>query len=612
MALKQREIETDFKPAEGVVAVDDYTKQQTQFFLQEAQSCLALKKTAVYVPELDNKLNNQVSKGRVVSYSYALSTLYRNLAFLKKSTLPDGKDSPEMKEDKAFENKLVVESMAGIKEIFTAVANEEYPEAQPTISDDRILMRVSGDPLPFKTGGNVRNVLKQVGYKLGRLSDFIEDKSPNFQKKLMRIIKEYRQYVVDKLDNKDVRMKAKSNEDLMEEVKESIEMLIRDDTMSSRKIDRSRAAEDLAKKLDKMGMELVAVPVREDKSPQEELISQTKTCVLRAAWDGFIERPKGSWMCSAALQEVLYKGVPPVDPQTYNFNDSPVWRTCSQLPVFEELKYELGCGLAEQGFPAEKIKDLTYTDIAMIINLRRPRSSREVEDFQSKKKTVVDGVKIPSGREKFFKQYIHKHEADLRMVLMAQGKTKAYIDGVVQKMRAGKSNESYDGHHNYPISDPDNYEKTTGKSWTQMNGEVKLMEKDAHTLLHMTENNVNAIGRVIMQDAKSSFRTVFKNKESGQKFYYMIRVKEGIDGVMGLNQEMIFNRQYLAGLVLEPVKNGAQLAHVQQRLENLQSKKSSFENNNAANDKQKNTMQRPNYRGLKQLGGNRTLAHIRS
>ena len=185
------------------------------------------------------------------------------------------------------------------------------------------------------------------------------------------------------------------------------------------------------------------------------------------------------------------------------------------------------------------------------------------------------------------------------MLLASQGKSKEFANDVVEKMRTGKAVDSYfDGHHNFPLSDPEGYEKATGRSWTQMNSDVRLLSKDVHTLLHATENNVNAIGKIIREDAKSSHRTIFENEQNGQKFYFVIRVKENIKSILGFNHEAIFDKKYLSELVLEE-KN--QFTHAKERLNSLNEKK----NEQVSKDtgKKLGTMGRPNNRGLGKFGG---------
>ena len=66
------------------------------------------------------------------------------------------------------------------------------------------------------------------------------------------------------------------------------------------------------------------------------------------------------------------------------------------------------------------------------------------------------------------------------------------------------------------------------------------MDKKTHDLLHSLENNVTAKGILLdKEDGKASHRTIFTDKQSGKKFYLAIRVKDGIDGLLGLHREKI-------------------------------------------------------------------------
>lgn len=57
-----------------------------------------------------------------------------------------------------------------------------------------------------------------------------------------------------------------------------------------------------------LGMQVEIIPVKEE-TPNEEALRQAKTSILRAAWDGFIERPS-PYNCSQTLQHVINHPTP--------------------------------------------------------------------------------------------------------------------------------------------------------------------------------------------------------------------------------------------------------------------------------------------------------------
>ena len=597
MALKERHIKVGYLPQEGVVKDEKISQTSNVAVLRSAQETLALYGCSVYVPNMDERLKGQPVKGRKISYSHALSVVYTNLSIFKNYTSIRENDNDELKSDKKIEREMIENLMNDIKETFPEIAKSEYPDNRFEISDRSISMNMSGDPQEFNLSGSLRKSIGGIRYKLAKFNEFVALKSPTFAKKTVNNLSEYHKYIDDKFERKEVYLRQKTDAEKMDDVYEDIERLIRTDD----KIDRDKSAKALARKLDKMGLELACVHINENQTEEQKVINNTKTCVLRASWDGFIERPRDTSVCSPAFQEYVYKANSPVDPKSYKLENSKIWNICSQVPEFADLKFTVVNGLSSMGFPPERVSELRYPDIAMIINMQKSISSHKLEKLQKRNKggAVADAVRIKSAREKYFKEFAHKYEKELRLLLASQGKSKEFANDVVEKMRTGKAVDSYfDGHHNFPLSDPEGYEKATGRSWTQMNSDVRLLSKDVHTLLHATENNVNAIGKIIREDAKSSHRTIFENEQNGQKFYFVIRVKENIKSILGFNHEAIFDKKYLSELVLEE-KN--QFTHAKERLNSLNEKK----NEQVSKDtgKKLGTMGRPNNRGLGKFGG---------
>ncbi len=547
MALKERNIETEYLPAQGAVSLDVRQQMRENRVMQKAQENLAINGYAIYAENLDKRLNNEEIKGRAVSYSYAMAMMYSSLSSLRKATKVLEGDSEEKAQNKNTQAQMIDKAVNLITEIVPSVAKQEYPDSEPVIKFGKIEMAMKGNPQDCVIDEQTAQKLKALTSTVTELNDFFIETAPAFRSKALESVKESKEYITGKMNGEDVRAKPKSEEDIIADVHTSIEMLIRDDSASDRKVDRAKAEQDLNKKLSALGMELAVVYVNDNRSEQEILEDQTKTCVLRADYDGFIERPKLVTMCSEAFQSVYGKPVDKVDPRDYKMQDSPVWKICEEMPSFNKLKFNLMQSLASIGFPPDRIKELTYTDIAMAINLKLSNDSKRVAKIQRKGKFVaVDAVRIESGRDKFFKEFANNHEKDLRTLLQAQGFDKEYIDTTIDKMRKGRSVEDLGGHHNFNLSSPSAYEKETGKHWTQMNRDVRLMSNTPHKLLHSIENNVNGAGRIINQDATSSFRTIFTNKASGQKYHYVIRVKDGVDAVLGLTHETIYDKDFIS------------------------------------------------------------------
>lgn len=561
MALKERYIETDYLPPEGKVELQEYKdsadprlqniqkkldlqKKYQHDCLEKALDNYALSGTPVYAPDLEM----QRKTGRIISYSYALCALYNTLSNLKKKIKPSASADDEFEEHKRVENQFIDAALDGIKKVLPEIGSTEYPQTEIEISADRAQMQLKGNPQDFTISATLTEELHKVCENLTELEDYVAIKSPNFQTKALNGIREHHAYLNDKMHGLTVRQKLKTDADKIDDIKETVEFLIADDTRAPHKVDRKKAEQTLATKLDAVGLQLEVVYVDEEKSSQEELLNQTKTCVMRAVWDGFIGS-EGTNHCSEAYKYVWNnpKDRKDYDISEYNLADSPVWQICEQVSEFRDLKESLIKGLKRSGFPPDRIKELNYEDIAHTLCEQHPLSSKEIAQLRTAGKKPTYASKIPGRRETFYKDYIKKHEKDLKALLTAQGKTDEYINEVVDALKKGKGHPDFDGHHTYNLSDPATYEKITGKKWYTMDNpeNIILMDKNSHFVIHSTENNINGAGKMIMKDAKASYRTIFKDKATGRSFYYIVRPKEEINTIAGLNNEMVFNKDFL-------------------------------------------------------------------
>ncbi len=557
MPLKTRDVISDFLPREGVIN-PGFASENDMKIAQKAQENYALSDVAVYAPGLDEE--HLKNANREVSYSFALSNIYRSLNSLdNKIQIPNTDDAA--KKSKIETEKQIVQLLKKqLETIYPQILNQEYPETSAEFDSGVLKADLKGDAKPVQFDEKLQ---KNLATFLNHTQIFINEmqkESPRFQAKTMEHLNDYIGKVNDKMSGKKVVIEEKSAQEIIQDVKNTIGLLIKDDSQTSAKVDRKRAMTDLAKKLAPLGMEVAIIPI-EEKTPQEELISQAKTCALRAAWDGFIERPN-QYSCSPTLRERLNHPRPGNDnPKQYNLEKNEIWKICKQMPEFAEIKSDLQKALANRDYPADKISELSYADMAYLICEYRQPSAAEVKRRQKQNKNEVDGVKLQSsGRAKFFKKYARKHETDLVKILEAKGLEKSLIKQTINLMKAGKSNDFLDGHHNFAINDPDAFCKATGKKWWQMNDQVVLMAKDSHNLLHAIENNVTARGVLLEKEdnSKTSHRTIFTNPETGKKFYVAVRVKEGIDGLMGLHRETIYDPEYL--MKLPPKSNENQQA----------------------------------------------------
>lgn len=547
MPLNTRDVTVDYLPQEGIVNLDQRYKEKDTDIAQKAQNNLALKNVSIYAPGLDADYLHQTN--REITYSFALANIYRSINTINDKIHIRPSDDEATQKYKQMEKDLFGMLAKKLENIYPEVLKTEYPDSGLKFENGRVSANMKGEPTAeLKDEALKEKISKYLG-NLTQITEAIKKDSPTFQASSMRFLDEYTSKINDKLTGKKVITEEKTDEEIIDVVKKNIAILIRDDSNSpeSYKIDRERAVNTLAQKLAPLGMDLEVVPI-EDKSPQEETLSQAKTCILRAAWDGFIERPK-QYNCSKTLQNILLHPQPGDNkPEQYNLEDNEIWKLCEKLPEFEEIKSDLQKALANRNFPQEAVAELTYADMAYLICEQRQADSSDVERRQKRGKNEVDGVKmISSGRAKFFENYVNKHAEDLKKLLAAKGMPHQEIKTTLKTMRARKSVDIFDGHHNFAINDPDRFCKVTGEEWWKMNNHVVLMDKKAHTLLHSLENNVTYRGILLNEEeSKTSHRTIFTDKKSGKKFYLAVRVKEGIDGLMGLHRETIYDKNYLS------------------------------------------------------------------
>ena len=348
-----------------------------------------------------------------------------------------------------------------------------------------------------------------------------------------------------------------------------------------------------------------------------------------------------------------FNKLPTTDAEKYDLSQSKVWKVCQEMPVFKKIEGELQKALSQIHFPAEKLNDLTYQDVAWLVNAYHTPDAQEVKERQENGLSDINGFMLKSsGKKNYYKHFANEHEKDLRALLAKQDYDKEFINDAVKKMKAGKTvtdkdgNELFNAHHNFPINDPNYFEETHPKlKWTDMNDydNIVTMDKDVHKSLHCTENNVTGNG-YITEDAGESNRTIFTDSKTGEQFYYLIQVDDGIKAVTGFNNEIIYDKDYLQSHIFEngvivsmdassrEIRKAEQeqaekmseyqkaLQHAKERKADLENRKSDgfkivkpdvSEKSAEKNPKKERGMGRPNYKGLGNHGAASPLSSRR-
>ena len=674
MPLGERAVTVDYLAKEGRVEPNP--------FLQKKEADRAYKAQQNMEESKENfSFYTSGQKNREISYSYALSQLYSNMQYFI-DNVQESKDASESEtKTKSLLRMSAAQQKKLIQDIYPQVLASEYPASHATFSKYKIDVKTPGEPKKLELNEEQFAALKKLSKDIHELADLSEiyytkskdehekleshgiydrDQKKLDARQLNTVIPNLEKLSTTLIQKNDGKIIRQDNSEIMETLRRSIgKYLIRDDRNAAINIDRQKAEQDIANRLSPYGMQLVVRKVKKQ-TPEEELITQTKTSVLRAAWDGYIAQPKSPRACSETLKELInmrgkeeFNKLPTTDAEKYDLSQSKVWKVCQEMPVFKKIEGELQKALSQIHFPAEKLNDLTYQDVAWLVNAYHTPDAQEVKERQENGLSDINGFMLKSsGKKNYYKSFVKKHEQDLRAILAKQDYDKEFINDAVKKMKAGKTvtdkdgNELFNAHHNFPINDPNYFEQTHPKlNWTDMNGydNIVTMDKDVHKSLHSTENNVTGNG-YISEDAGESNRTIFTDSKTGEQFYYLIQVDDGIKAVTGFNNEIIYDKDYLQSHIFEngvivsmdassrEIRKAEQeqaekmseyqkaLQHAKERKADLENRKSDgfksvkpdvYEKSAEKNPKKERGMGRPNYKGLGNHGAASPLSSRR-
>lgn len=674
MPLGERAVTVDYLAKEGRVEPNP--------FLQKKEADRAYKAQQNMEESKENfSFYTSGQKNREISYSYALSQLYSNMQYFI-DNVQESKDASESEtKTKSLLRMSAAQQKKLIQDIYPQVLASEYPASHATFSKYKIDVKTPGEPKKLELNEEQFAALKKLSKDIHELADLSEiyytkskdehekleshgiydrDQKKLDARQLNTVIPNLEKLSTTLIQKNDGKIIRQDNSEIMETLRRSIgKYLIRDDRNAAINIDRQKAEQDIANRLSPYGMQLVVRKVKKQ-TPEEELITQTKTSVLRAAWDGYIAQPKSPRACSETLKELInmrgkeeFNKLPTTDAEKYDLSQSKVWKVCQEMPVFKEIEGELQKALSQIHFPADKLQDLTYQDAAWLVNAYHTPDAQEVKERQENGLSDINGFMLKSsGKKNYYKSFVKKHEQDLRALLAKQDYDKEFINDAVKKMKAGKTvtdkdgNELFNAHHNFPINDPNYFEQTHPKlNWTDMNGydNIVTMDKDVHKSLHSTENNVTGNG-YISEDAGESNRTIFTDSKTGEQFYYLIQVDDGIKAVTGFNNEIIYDKDYLQSHIFEngvivsmdassrEIRKAEQeqaekmseyqkaLQHAKERKADLENRKSDgfksvkpdvYEKSAEKNPKKERGMGRPNYKGLGNHGAASPLSSRR-
>lgn len=332
-------------------------------------------------------------------------------------------------------------------------------------------------------------------------------------------------------------------------------------------------------------------------------INQAKTCILRAAWNGYIVQPEKGHLSETLRAHLNYRdanlskmNVQLSETERSQLQDkfseklaqNEIWQICDQAPAFAAHKKDVISALVNLNVPLDMVEKLNYSDLTHLMN----HSAKELVNAGGRE---VDGVKIESDKEKFYRRMYVEHRDDIKQMLEKDGKDKEYIDDFLNKLKNGKGHDDYDAHHVFPISDPEAFEQITGKNFMEMNQNVVLVHKENHIFYHLMENYISQNGHsgfkfesvdLAYHDSDEpdpnqkignaeAHRTIFEDK-NGKMFYLCVMPEEGIDCALGFDR-YIFNKKSLteclankmADISLFRAKVGQALNTVEQNMKNM-------------------------------------------
>lgn len=148
MPLKTRDVISDFLPREGVINLGFASKVKDMEIAQKAQENYALSDVAVYAPGLDEE--HLKNANREVSYSFALSNIYRSLNSLdNKIQIPNTDDAA--KKSKIETEKQIVQLLKKqLETIYPQILNQEYPETTAEFDSGVLKADLKGDAKPVQ------------------------------------------------------------------------------------------------------------------------------------------------------------------------------------------------------------------------------------------------------------------------------------------------------------------------------------------------------------------------------------------------------------------------------------------------------------------------------
>lgn len=636
MALRHRHIPVDFLPREGIVDVS-LSGVDNEVLSEAVKLNEQYENLSVFKDDLAEFMKNDKFEGFQISTSEILYQLQQTLCAFVRRNQVSGDD--KFAEHKNLENSLALEAIKNINTVYEDVFKTEFSDKKlvrlcPEKENIFALRKKEFKKITAEKCAEL-DIARKVIEPAYKMCMYINQNFPNYKNNRLVKVSDLCKKLFMKVSGNDVMYKPATPEDVFSKLAPRIESLIASDYDVNGRYSRSDAMMSLARELDKIGLELDAVYINK-MTPQEEELSMAKTCILRADWSGYIERPDIS-QCSSALKDIIYKGNEPVAPERYDLRKSDIFNLCEQMDSFKEfrsnghvysLKEIVSTGLGKIGFPPERVSEIGYTDIAYIINAKLGLSAESVKKMAAQGTKSIDAVRIPSARKQYFKNMATEHKDELEVILKSQHISEKRINKIISSMLEGNvPDERFNGHHNTNINQHTEFEKETGLPWYEMNKKaVVLMDPTTHYFVHMIENFVSSQGKVSDAGLKAggrdfqaenstvATRTIFIDNNTGQQYFFTIRVKQYSNQLQQENSDKklnvvalfenlvtIFDKNFLAKIKPEKQNQDefSQTKDFKTERKRIENRAEDVENRKSDKKKhRKEETSRPNYRGL--------------
>jgi len=427
MAKKWREaVEVEYQGQTSEFGRID-TEARGNFLCKMYDAMTAQDSPTYYKAAMDNE--------RPLSYTEALIKIYNNITQIPVRYPISEKDSPETVAMKKAQLKMVDDCLGAenkksgknqLEELIERCMQLEYPRILlAKNSFGRYIMNTTSLQAP-RTANVDKKRIAELIKKADKLYRFA-DKNMGWTQSGRPVTDVFRNTKIaldnlnDKLAGRMVYWREHDVQDDLGRITKTANQLLQG------RGNHAQTEKTLAAMLATHGFELHKVEVNPQDLTTPQANALCKTNILRAAFDGIIERPQTQFL-SADMQKILrerLKREGEFTPQMYRPEESPVWRLYAQIPAFQKLEKDLRQGLANVRFPQDKLAVLTEMDINYLINIVNEPTAEQQREFsvlaQKCGIQYKDGVFMEhSARTDFVQQFAKEQEQGLQKYLQGR------------------------------------------------------------------------------------------------------------------------------------------------------------------------------------------------